>query len=167
MVCLRFARLFKFYNLFLRSPRLLAILRYFSPHSCLDIIPNHKLISFLAKLLFSSKEKQVSLFVCLHDSIIVIMSREDVIKALLETPAADSDQAERITRIEQKLDLILSVIVVQQKDACEAVGVSPDTVRNRVLSGDTTILQRDGSRLNYLTLEQAGELKTRKKTRRR
>lgn len=94
------------------------------------------------------------------------MSREELLKALLDTPETDTSQLERITRIEQKLDLILSVIVVQQKDACEAVGISSNTVRNRVLSGDISVLQRDGSHLNYLTLEQTGQLKTRKKAKR-
>ena len=91
---------------------------------------------------------------------------KEALKALLETPENES-QNQRLERIEKKMDLILSVIVVQQKDACEAVGVSPDTVRNRVLRGDTEVLQRDGSRLNYLTLEQTGELKTRKRAKRR
>ena len=94
------------------------------------------------------------------------MSREEAIKALLETPENET-LIERLERIKKKMDLFLSVIVVQRKDACEAVGISPDTVRNRVLRGDTTVLQRDGSRLNYLTLEQTGELKTRKKAKRR
>lgn len=94
------------------------------------------------------------------------MSREDLLKALLETPENET-LIERLDRIEQKMDLFLRVIVVQQKDACEAVGISPDTVRNRVLSGDMSVLQRDGSRLNYLTLEQTGELKTRRKAKRK
>ncbi len=94
------------------------------------------------------------------------MSREEALKTLFESPENET-QTERLERIEKKMDLILSVIVVQQKDACEAVGVSPDTVRNRVLRGDTEILQRDGSRLNYLTLQQTGELKTRKRAKRR
>ncbi len=94
------------------------------------------------------------------------MSREDILKALLEIPENET-LIERLDRIEQKMDLFLRVIVVQQKDACEAVGISPDTVRNCVLSGDMTVLQRDGSRLNYLTLEQTGELKTRRKAKRK
>ncbi len=93
-------------------------------------------------------------------------AREEAIKTLLEPPE-DETQSERIERIEKKLDFILSVIVVQQKDACEAVGVHPDTVRNKVLRGETEILQRDGSRLNYLTLEQAGDLKKRTSRKRR
>lgn len=94
------------------------------------------------------------------------MSRGELINQLLETKDS-SEQSERIDRIEKKLDLILSCIVIQQKDAAEAVGVSPDTVRDKVLRGEIDILQRDGSRLNYLTLEDVGELKVRTKARRR
>jgi hypothetical protein len=94
------------------------------------------------------------------------MSREEAIKELLQL-TDESEQAMRIDRIERKLDLILSCIVVQQKDAAEAVGVSSDTVRNKVLRGEIEILQRDGSRLNYLTLKTTGNLKVRTKTRRR
>lgn len=94
------------------------------------------------------------------------MSREEALRTLLETPENET-LVERLDRIEKKMDLFLSVIVVQQKDACEAAGISPDTVRNRVLSGDMSVLQRDGSRLNYLTLEQTGELKPRRKAKRK
>lgn len=70
---------------------------------------------------------------------------------------------DRIDRIEKKLDLILSVIVVQQKDACEAVGVTPETARKRILAGDVELLQKDGSRLNFFTLSEMEKLKVRRK----
>lgn len=63
--------------------------------------------------------------------------------------------------VDAKLDPLLSVIVVQQKDACEAIGVSDDTVRNKSLRGEINVLQRDGSRLNYITLKEIGGLKSR------
>ena len=94
------------------------------------------------------------------------MSREDLIKELLEKKDYN-ELEEKVDVLNAKMDLILSVIVVQQKDACLAVGITPETVRNKVLRGDTEILQRDGSRLNYLTLEQAGELKPRRIPRKR
>ncbi len=74
-------------------------------------------------------------------------TREEALKTLLEIER-DDNLTERLDRIEKKFDLILSVIVVQQKDACLAVGVSPDTVRNKVLRNEVEVLQRDGSRLN-------------------
>jgi len=80
---------------------------------------------FFALLVFLKKE--------------IIMSREEAIKALLGESENES-VAERLDRIEKKFDLILSVIVVQQKDFCEAIGMSPDTVRNKVLSGDIEML---------------------------
>lgn len=94
------------------------------------------------------------------------MSREEAIKTLLEGDAP-TNLEQKVDDLTAKVDLLLSVIVVQQKDACEAVGISPDTVRNKVLSGDAEVLQRDGSRLNFLTLTTVGELKVRRKAKRR
>jgi hypothetical protein len=65
-------------------------------------------------------------------------------------------------RVEKMMGFIVSVILVQQKDFCEAIGVSPDTVRNRVLKGDFSIFQKDGGRLNYVQLSSAKKLKPRK-----
>lgn len=92
------------------------------------------------------------------------MSREEAIRRLLESTddLNNVDLKQEVKEIKEMLSLIVSVIVVQQKDACEAVGVHPDTVRNKVLRGETGILQRDGSRLNYLTLADAGDLKPRR-----
>ena len=95
------------------------------------------------------------------------MNREEAIKTLLESEPDGANNTQRLERLEQKLDLILSVIVVQQKDACQAVGISDDTIRNKVLRGETEVLQRDGSRLNYLTLEGVGDLKVRRRPKRR
>lgn len=89
------------------------------------------------------------------------MSREEAIKTLLDSPEGES-QAERIERIEKKLDLILSVIVVRQKDACEVAEVTPATVRNKVKRGEVAVLQADGSRSNYLTLQTTRKLKERR-----
>lgn len=93
------------------------------------------------------------------------MSREEALRELLKND--DAETGERLDRLEKKLDLILSVIVVQQKDACEAVGVSADTARNKVLAGDVEVLQADGSRLNYYTLKETAKLKPRRPAKRR
>jgi hypothetical protein len=94
------------------------------------------------------------------------MLREEALKVLLESPENETEAEWRV-RMEKKIDVILSCIVIQQKNAAEAVGVSPDTVRDKVLRGEIDVLQRDGSRLNYLTLEDVGELKVRTKRKRR
>lgn len=94
------------------------------------------------------------------------MSKEEAIKTLLADTGPENIE-ERLERIEKKFDLILSVIVVQQKDVCAAKNISPDTVRNKVLSGDTEVLQADGSRLNFMTLKTAGELKPRRNRKRK
>lgn len=70
---------------------------------------------------------------------------------------------EAVEPLREKIDLLMRAIVVQQKDACEIAGVSPDTVRNKATRGEVEILQKDGSRLNYLTLKQTAELRPRKK----
>lgn len=75
--------------------------------------------------------------------------------------------------LEEKIDKLLELapmlhafgelVVVQQKDAAAIAGVTDDTIRNRVKRGEVTVMSRDGSRLNYLTLNQVGELKKRKR----
>lgn len=95
-----------------------------------------------------------------------IMSREELISQILETKDT-SEIAERLKSVEDMLKLLLSVVVVQQKDACEALGISPETVRNKVLRGETEVLSADGSRLNYITLENVNGLKKRKPTKRK
>lgn len=91
------------------------------------------------------------------------MGKKELLEKLLEEESDGRD--ERIDRIEKKLDLILSVIVVQQKDACEAVGVTPETARKRILAGDVELLQKDGSRLNFFTLQETNKLKVRRRKR--
>ena len=94
------------------------------------------------------------------------MSREEAIKALLEENN-DGDLREEVREIKNMLAVILDSIIVQQKDACQAAGVSPDTVRNKVLSGEIDILHAQGSRLNFMTLKTVGNLKKRKPLKRR
>lgn len=78
-----------------------------------------------------------------------------------------ADELERrLTSIEQQLGLLLTAIVVQQKDACAIAGVSQDTARNKALRGEVDILQADGSRLNFVTLKDASILKKRSPKRR-
>ena len=69
----------------------------------------------------------------------------------------------QLRRVEQKLDFLLAAIVVQQKDACEMVGISPDTVKKKRERNEVEVLQADGSRLVYLTLQQTIALKPRSK----
>lgn len=63
--------------------------------------------------------------------------------------------------VSKKIDPLLNVIVVQQKDACDAFDVCDDTVRKKANAGEINILQRDGSRLNYVTISQMNGLKSR------
>ena len=94
------------------------------------------------------------------------MSTEEAIKTLLEK-SEPSNLEKKVDDLTAKLDLIISAIVFQQKDACEFTGMTQATVRNHVLRGDTEVLQRDGSSLNFLTLKSVGELKPRRRAKRK
>lgn len=85
------------------------------------------------------------------------MSIEETIEQSVEKAVAP---------LREKLDLLLSAIAVQQKDAAVIAGVTSDTVRNKAIRGDIEILQRPGSRLNFVTLTEASNLKP-KRTKRR
>jgi hypothetical protein len=49
--------------------------------------------------------------------------------------------------IEAQIGPLKAVIAIKQKDACDAIGITDDTARNRVTQGKVRMLQRDGSRL--------------------
>lgn len=89
------------------------------------------------------------------------ISREEAIKVLLETPDISSI-AEEIKEMRNQLDLILSIIVIPQQLAADVIGIHRDTISNRARRGKVEILQKDGSSLNFVTLKQTGELKSRR-----
>lgn len=80
---------------------------------------------------------------------------------------------EQASQLEKKIDKLLSVlpalealcelVVLQQKDAAAISGVSNVTIRNRADREGFPVLGRDGSRLNYITLKSAGELKRKRR----
>lgn len=76
---------------------------------------------------------------------------------------AISNNEERLERIEQKVDLILSALVVSQKDLCQILNISNQTINAKVKSGELEKLQKDGSRLNFYTLQSANKLKVRRR----
>lgn len=84
---------------------------------------------------------------------LAVMPKEELIELLREIVKEE---------VSAKIDPLLNVIVVQQKDACDAAGVCDDTVRKKALRGEVNILQRDGSRLNYVTITQMSGLKPRR-----
>lgn len=63
--------------------------------------------------------------------------------------------------IEAQIGPLKAVIAIKQKDACDAIGVTDDTARNRVTRGQMRVLQRDGSRLVYFELKALPGLKPR------
>lgn len=63
--------------------------------------------------------------------------------------------------IEAQIGPLKAVIAVKQKDACEAIGITDDTARNRATQGKVETLQREGSRLVYFELRAIPGLKPR------
>ncbi len=74
---------------------------------------------------------------------------------------------QKINELHSGLDWLLTVIIAQQKDACDAAGISPETMRRKVLAGELIPLSRDGSRLNFISLKQMQDLKSRVRRKRR
>ena len=92
------------------------------------------------------------------------MTRE-VRRKLIEEIEKDERLAsleEEVRSLNEKIDLLLDVIVVRQKDACEVADITAATVRNKVKRGEVNVLQADGSRANYLTLQTTRKLKERR-----
>jgi hypothetical protein len=73
------------------------------------------------------------------------------------------EKIDKLLELAPMLEALGELLVVQQKDAATVAGVTDDTIRNRVKRGDLSVLSRDGSRLNYLTLNKVGQLKKRRK----
>lgn len=71
----------------------------------------------------------------------------------------------RQQEINDKIDVLLEAIVVRQKDGAEIAGVTEATVINRRKRGEINILQADGSRSSYLTLQTTKKLKERRSRR--
>ncbi|HEY8562839.1 MAG TPA: hypothetical protein VIL74_20845 [Pyrinomonadaceae bacterium] len=92
------------------------------------------------------------------------MSRKELLEQLLND-ADDESTKERLDRLEAKLDILLSAIVIRQKDACEIAGITQATARNMALRGELLPLQADGGKANYLTLETTAKLKPRRQKR--
>lgn len=86
----------------------------------------------------------------------------EAIKELLNVDNTSSNN-ERLERIEQKVDFLLSALVVSQKDLCKILNVTNPTIINKVNSGELEKLQKDGSHLNFFTLQSANKLKIRRK----
>jgi len=69
--------------------------------------------------------------------------------------------------IEAQIGPLKAVIAIKQKDACGAVGITDDTARNRVVQGQVSPLQKDGSRLVYFELNALQGLRPRKSLRKK
>lgn len=94
------------------------------------------------------------------------MSRDEALKILMKE-SETSDLVRKVDELTEKVDLLLSVIVVRQKEACAAAGITEATARNKALAGEFEVLTPDGSRLNFLQLKEVANLKKRTKTKRK
>jgi len=94
------------------------------------------------------------------------MDKTEAIKTLLETPNAE-EIAERLDRIEFLLLRIGETIAIPQKEACQMLEVTDDTMRNMALRGEIEPLQKDGSTRNFYSLNQITGLKFRKQRKRK
>ena len=74
---------------------------------------------------------------------------------------------DKLDRIEQNLSVLMSVIIVSQKSAAVAAGITPETIRNKTLRDQAEVLGREDSTLNFVTLKQVAGLRRRKKPRRK
>lgn len=92
------------------------------------------------------------------------MNREEAIKTLLKDD--DSELSARLERIEFLLLQIGSRIGVTQKEACQMLEVTDDTMRNMALRGEIEPMQKDGSNRNVYLLTQIAGLKFRKQKKR-
>lgn len=73
----------------------------------------------------------------------------------------NSEICQKINELHAGLDFVLSIIIAQQKDACAAAAIAPETLRRKILNGELTPFSRDGSRLNFISLRQMVDLKPR------
>ena len=77
----------------------------------------------------------------------------ELLIANLQEQIEKAEILESIEALNKKIELILSAIVLQQKEGSELVGVHSDTIKNRFNKGDLDVLQRPGSRFNFVTLQ--------------
>ncbi len=100
------------------------------------------------------------------------MSIDEQIKAkieecILENKGISADVLRQINEIHAALDFLLSLIVAQQKDICSAAGITPETLRRKILDGYLVPLSKDASRLNFVSIKQMLELKPRIRSKRK
>ena len=100
------------------------------------------------------------------------MSFENLIKREIEKIVADNqgitqDIVQKVNQLHSWVEFLVTIIIAQQKDACEAAGITPETLRRKILEGHLTPLSRDGSRLNFVSVKQMSDLKPRIRSKRR
>ncbi|MDQ6788766.1 MAG: hypothetical protein M3033_18340 [Acidobacteriota bacterium] len=93
--------------------------------------------------------------------------RKEIESCLLESQGISHDLMIKVNELHSWVEFLVSLIIAQQKDACEAAGISPETLRRRVLDGNLIPLSKDGSRLNFVSVKQMTELKPRIRAKRK
>ena len=95
---------------------------------------------------------------CIMESEFVVISKIEFATLLREVINEE---------IEAQIGPLKAVIAIKQKDACSAVGITDDTARHRVVQGEVSPLQKDGSRLVYFELNALQGLRPRKSLRKK
>lgn len=96
------------------------------------------------------------------------MTIDELIDEKIRGRLLDNDGVlQKINELHSGFEWLLTILVAQQKDACHAAGISPDTLRRKVLAGELIPLSRDGSRLNFVSFKQMHDLKSRVRRKRR
>lgn len=93
--------------------------------------------------------------------------RNEIDKQLVEKIGFSDEILQKINEIHYGIDFLLKIIIAQQKDACIAADIAPETLRRKILDGHLAPFSKDGSRLIYVSLRQIVDLKPRIRAKRK
>ncbi len=93
--------------------------------------------------------------------------REEIERQVVENQGVTKELMQKVNQLHSWVEFLVSIIIAQQKDACAAAGITPETLRRKILQGDLTPFSKDGSRLNFVSVKQMTELKPRIRAKRK
>ena len=93
--------------------------------------------------------------------------KEEINKEVAEHQGITQELLLKVNQLHSWVEFLVSLIIAQQKDACEAAGITPETLRRKILEGNLIPLSKDGSRLNFVSVKQMTELKPRIRAKRK
>lgn len=93
--------------------------------------------------------------------------KQEVEKAMMERQGLSEELHRKISEMHACIEFLASIIVAQQKDACEAMDITPETLRRKILEGHVTPFSKDGSRLNFVSIKQITDLRPKIRSKRK